>query len=185
MKNKIIGAALIAALGIGVIGCGNKVDEKKLVELTGDKNFAQIKQAWQNSILQDKKNDAKIYSYWLEENGEKAQSTFNADSFEQSFMMKYNKGIEDSKKKMSEMEKSVDKAITEAKQKGYFEIDYTIARAIRHEKQMASFAAFSSAFVRHTYIPFLSKQLKKISDANIELKKQRDDEMTKEINGGT
>ena len=184
MKRKIIGAALIAALGIGVIGCGNKVDEKRLVELTGDKNFAQIKQAWQNSILQDKKDDAKVYAYWLEENGQKAQATFNAKAFEQSFMMKYDEGITKTRKKMKEMSVSVDKTIAEAKQKGYFEIDYTIARAIRHEKQMASFAAFSSAFVRHTYIPFLSKQLKKISDANIELKKQRDDEITKEINGG-
>jgi len=172
VKKKIIVATVVAALSLSVIGCGNGVNEKRLVELTGDKNFNQVKQAWQNSILQEKPEDAKVYSYWLKENGQKAQATFNADSFEQSFMMKYNKGIEDSKKKMSEMEKSVDKTIAEAKKQGYSEIDWNLPRALRREKSNASFAAFSSAFVRNTYIPFLSKQLKKIDAANKELKRR-------------
>lgn len=182
MKKRIISAALVAALSIGVVGCGDSVEQKRLVELTGDKNFEQVKQAWQNSILQEKPDDAKVYAYWLEENGQKAQATFNADSFEQSFMMKYNKGIKDSKKKMSEMEKSVDKTIAEAKKQGYSEIDWNLPRALRREKSNASFAAFSSAFVRNTYIPFLSKQLKKIDAANKELKKRRDDAIDKELN---
>ena len=172
MKKRVISAALVAALGMSIVGCSGGVDEKRLIELTGDKNFNQVKQAWQNSILQEKPKDAKIYGFWLEKHGKEAQATFNAEAYEQSFMMKYKKGIEDSKKKMLEMEKSVNKTIAEAKKKGYTEINWNLTRALRREKSNASFAAFSSAFVRNTYIPFLTKQLKKISDANKKLKRR-------------
>jgi len=172
VKKKIIVAAVVAALSLSVIGCGNGVNEKRLVELTGQKNFEQIKQAWQNSILQEKPEDAKVYAYWLEKNGKIAEPTFNADAFEESFMMKYNKGIEETKQKMQKMKSSVDTEIANAKKHGYREVNWNIARALRNEKRMASFAAFSSAFVRDTYIPFLSKLLDKLDKANKELKRR-------------
>ena len=171
MKKRVISATLVAVLSMGVVGCSG-VDEKRLVELTGDKNFAQIKEAWQNAILQDKKEDARVYDYWLHQNGQAAESTFDADAFEESFMMKYNKGIKESRDKMKKMQESVDKEIANAKKHGYKEVNWNIKRALQREKRMASFGAFSSAFVRSEYIPFLNKQIKKLEAANKELKKR-------------
>ena len=182
MKKRVISAALIAALGLSIIGCGSGVDQKRLVELTGDKNFAQVKQAWITSILQDKKKDAQIYAYWLDKNGQKAQPSFDASAFEQSFMMKYNKGIKQTKEKMQEIKKSVDNLITKAEKHHRGEVDWNLGRALRNEQKMASFSAFASAFVRNTYIPFLSKQLDRIDAANQKLKKEEQARVQKEMN---
>ena len=182
MKKRVISTVLIAVLGLGIIGCGDGVDQKRLVELTGTKNFSQIKQAWITSILQDKKKDAKIYAYWLDKNGQKAQPSFDASAFEQSFMMKYNKGIKQTKEKMQEMKKSVDNLIEEAEKHHRSEVDWNLGRALRNEKKMASFSAFASAFVRNTYIPFLKKQLDRIDAANQKLKKEEQARVQKEMN---
>lgn len=182
MKRRVISVALIAALGLSVIGCGNGINHKKLVELTGDKNFSQIKKAWKISILQDKKENAKIYTYWLEKNGKKAQPTFNASAFEQSFMMKYNKGIQQTKVKMTEIRKSVSRMILQAEKDHSSEVNWNLGRALRNQEQMASFSAFESAFIRNTYIPFLSKQLKRIRIANQKLKKEEQARVQKEMN---
>lgn len=181
MRKRVISVALIAALGLSIIGCGDGVDQKRLVELTGDKNFAQIKQAWQSSILQEKTGDAKVYAYWLEKNGQKAQPTFDASAFEQSFMMKYNKGIKQTKEKMQEMRKSVSNMIQQAEKDHSSEVNWNLGRALRNEQRMASFSAFASAFVRNTYIPFLKKQLDRIDAANKKLKKEEQERVKKEM----
>jgi len=181
MKKRVISAALVAALSVGFVGCGNSVDQKRLVELTGDKNFEQVKQAWQSAIMQEKPEDAKIYDYWLHENGKVAEATFNTDGFEQSFMIKYNKELKKSKQKMAKIKEGVDKAIKEAKQHHWGEVDYQVARQLRQMEQMAVFAVPSSGFVRNTYYPFLQKQLKRIDEANKELKKLRDEKIKKDM----
>lgn len=61
-------AALIAVM-FGFSGCG--VDEARLAQLTGDKNFEQVKAAYKTAVFYDKKEDADVYKYYLKKNQDK------------------------------------------------------------------------------------------------------------------
>lgn len=67
MKKLIISAALVAAM---FTAC-DAVDKQKLAQLTGDKNFEQVKVAYKTAVYYDKKEDATIYKYYLTKNADK------------------------------------------------------------------------------------------------------------------
>jgi len=182
MKNwkKIsLSLALITAI-LATTGCSDSVDHKRLVELTGDKNFKQVEQAWAMSVLQENPKDRKIYGYWLKENGSKADSTFNSDNFKESIMSKYNKQIDQVKKHMAEIKKGIDEVVKAAKQK-HIKPEYYITRKLENEKTMASFQAPTSAFIRNTYYPFLQKQIKRLDDASDLVDKYNKKQLEKEM----
>ena len=163
---KTLSVAVAAGIiTVAVAGCSDSVNHKRLVELTGDKNFKQIEQAWAMSVLQEKPEDQKIYAYWLKENGSKADPTFKFENFKESIMSKYNKQISQVKKHMDEIKKGVDEVVKKAEQK-HIKPEYYITRKLENEKTMASFQAPTSAFIRKTYYPFLEKQIKRLDDAS-------------------
>ena len=169
LTKKLGAAILVAAISVMSVGCSDSVDQKRLVQLTGDKNFNQVKQAWQMSVLQEKPEDQKIYGYWLRENGTKAEATFNFENFKSAFMTQYNKDIGKIKERMKSIKTSVDKIVKESKEK-HRKMGYNMLRQLRNEKTMASFQAPTSAFIRKTYYPFLKQQMKRIYDAQDEVK---------------
>jgi len=169
VTKKLGAAILVAAISVMSVGCSDSVDQKRLVELTGNKNFDQVKQAWQMAVLQEKPEDQKIYAYWLEENGEKAEATFNFENFRDSFMMQYDKDINKIKKRMEAVKASVDKIVEKAKTK-HIKPSYRMIRQIQQEQTMASFQAPTSAFIRKTYYPFLKEQKKRLYAAQDEVK---------------
>lgn len=67
MKKIIISAALAAAL---FTGCGG-VDKERLAQLTGDKSFEQVKEAYKSAVLREMPEDAEVYAYYLSKNEEK------------------------------------------------------------------------------------------------------------------
>ena len=167
MKNwKKISLSLALITGIlATTGCSDSVDQKRLAELTGDKNFKQVEQAWSIALVQEKPKDQKIYAYWLKENGTKADPTFNFKTFKESIMIKYNKQIDQVKKHMNQIKKGVDEVVKKAEQK-HIKPEFYITRKLENEKTMASFQAPTSAFIRKTYYPFLEKQIKRLDDAS-------------------
>ena len=168
MKAVLLSAALVIG-GASITGCSDSVDKQKLVQLTGDKSFEEIKKAWQMSILQEKPDEAKIYAYWLKENGQKASPTFNFENFKTAFMTKYNEDISKIKKRMEAIKKDVDEEV-ESAEKSHREPGYRLYKALREEATMAGFQSFTSAFIRNTYIPFLEKQMKRISEKQKKIK---------------
>jgi len=148
---KILKVAAIAALTAAILtGCGG-VDKERLAELTGDKNLNQVKKAYLVSILQEKPEDRKIYAYWLEENGEKADPTFSAENYEKKCQMDYDKGISKLNAEMKKFQAKADKLIKENRSV------WRLQRKIRNEERSASFMAFSMKFIKDQYIPFLEK----------------------------
>ena len=77
MKLKLI---VITAAIILFSGCSG-IDEDKLVQLTGEKNFEQIKIAYALSVVQENEDDKSIYAYWLKENGKVADPIFSAENY--------------------------------------------------------------------------------------------------------
>jgi|AMQJ01.1.fsa_nt_gi hypothetical protein len=67
MKKLIMSAALVAAMFF--TGCG--VDEARLAQLTGDKNFDQVKESYKKAVFYDKKEDVEVYKYYLTKNADK------------------------------------------------------------------------------------------------------------------
>ena len=158
---KVLSVAVVTGIIAATTGCSDSVDHKRLVELTGDKNFKQIEQAWAMAVVQEKPEEQKIYAYWLKENGTKADPTFNFENFKESIMSKYNKQIAQVKKHMDEIKKGVDEVVKKAEEK-HIKPEYFMIKKLQNEKTMASFQVPTSAFIRKTYYPFLQKQIKRI-----------------------
>ena len=146
---RVVGATALLAATVFFSGCG--VDEDRLVELTGDKNFKQVKQAYVMSITMEKPKDKEIYAYWLEENGEKAEATFNAHNFMKKVNKDYSDGLKKVKEQMSKFQAEADQQVKDKK------INYNWLRKIEREKTMASFGSINSSFIKNTYFPFLKK----------------------------
>jgi len=163
-KKISLSLALITGI-LATTGCSDSVDHKKLVELTGDKNFKQVEQAWSIALVQEKPEEMKIYGYWLRENGSKADSTFKFENFKESIMSKYNKQIDQVKKHMAEIKKGIDEVVKTAKQK-HIKPEYFITRKLLDEEKMASFQVPTSGYIRNTYYPFLQKQIKRLDPAD-------------------
>jgi len=183
---KTLSAAVAAGIiTVAVSGCSDSgsdsVDAKRLLELTGDKNFKQVEQAWSIALVQERAEDQKIYAYWLKENGSKADPAFKFENFKESIMIKYNKQINQVKKHMDEIKKGVDEVVKAAEEK-HIKPEYFITRKLLNEKKMASFQVSTSGYIRNTYYPFLQKQIKRLDDASDAVdfydKKQLENEMS-------
>jgi len=77
MRNWKKVAIAVAAAGM-IVGCSSSVDKQKLADLTAGKSFKQVEQSYAMATYNDNP-DKKIYGYWLEKNGKKADPTFNFD----------------------------------------------------------------------------------------------------------
>ena len=77
MRNWKKVAIAIAVAGL-MIGCSSSIDKQKLADLTAGKTFKQVEQAYAMSVYNGNP-DQKVYAYWLQENGKKADPTFNFD----------------------------------------------------------------------------------------------------------
>jgi len=77
MRNWKKVAIAVAVAGM-IVGCSSGVDKQKLADLTAGKSFKQVEQAYAMATYNDNP-DRKIYAYWLEKNGRKADPTFSFD----------------------------------------------------------------------------------------------------------
>ncbi len=145
--NKITMAAITAGMLLGFAGCGNSVDQAKLAQLTGDKNFEQVKVAYTRAVI-NQNPDQKIYAFWLDENGKKADPTFNALNFETKVKNDYAEGI----KKMHEKMKEIEKA---------FKNHTLYYRDVQNELRAAAWSSNIKA-IHDEYIPFLEDISKKM-----------------------
>ena len=127
-----------------VTGCSG-VDENKLATLTGNKSFIQIKNAYKAAIANDNKENAKVYAYWLKENGQKADPIYNHSMYVKNIDLQLKQAIAEIDKKIADIK-------AHKKQVRY--------RDISEEIKMMQFLSASFAYVRNVYIPFL-KQVKK------------------------
>ena len=80
MRNWKKVAITVIIAGI-MAGCSNGVDKQKLADLTAGKTFKQVEQAYAMSVYNGNP-DQKIYAYWLQENGKKANPTFDFNLLE-------------------------------------------------------------------------------------------------------
>lgn len=167
-KVKILGLSVLAA--ILLIGCGG-VDEDRLAELTGNKNFEQIKQSYVTSVTMQNPEDTKIYAYWLAENGAKASPSFNFELFEKNIQNEYKKEIQKLEDSMKKIESNVNDLIQKSKSNERYRIEYRHVSQLRNLKKNYSFFAFGNAYIKDTYLPFISKQIK-ILDSEIDRKKK-------------
>lgn len=181
MKNLVKLSLVAAVLTVTFSACSGGVDKKRLAELTGDKNFKQVEQAWKMSVLQEKPKDQKIYAYWLKENGEKASATFDFDNFKTGFMTKYNDGLKKAKNEMAQIKSGVDKMVANIKKNNNYNDGWNMIRSLNTQKDMVSFQAGSSAFIRKVYYPFLQKQVDRITTAQDEAKKAEKAEMERKF----
>jgi len=77
MRNWKKVAVAVAVAGM-IVGCSSSVDKQKLADLTAGKSFKQVEQAYAMAIYNNNL-DQKVYAYWLEKNGKKADPTFSFD----------------------------------------------------------------------------------------------------------
>ena len=81
---------------------------------------------------------------------------------------------------MEAIKKDVDEGI-ESAEKSHREPGYRLYKALREEATMAGFQSFASAYIRNTYIPFLEKQMKRISETQKKIKKWKEEKIKKEL----
>jgi len=77
MRNWKKVAIAIAVAGM-IVGCSSGVNKQKLADLTAGKSFKQIEQSYAMSVYNSNSHQ-KVYAYWLQKNGKKADPTFNFD----------------------------------------------------------------------------------------------------------
>jgi hypothetical protein len=159
---KLIAVSAIAAAVLS--GCGSDIDENKLIELTGNKNFQQVKTEYIHSLVNDKKEELKIYGYWLKENGSKAESTFNYDHFQKQLNDALKKEMAKLDKKMLKIKTHVDSLIQKSQSSKRYVIEYREIKKLSEVLKMAYFYQETSAYYKNTYIPFLKKQLQMLRD---------------------
>ncbi|MEA2017826.1 MAG: hypothetical protein U9N59_05200, partial [Campylobacterota bacterium] len=114
MKTKLRTLALSTVAAAILTGCGG-VDEERLAELTGDKNFEQVKISYVTALALEKREDMKIYEHWLKENGKLAQPTFNFENYKTKINTEYEKQITIFEKKMTEISTKTDALIAKHK----------------------------------------------------------------------
>jgi len=141
--------AVIVTVGLILAGCSG-VDEKRLAELTGDKNLEQVKSAYVLAKTLERPDDAEIYMYWLEENGEKSDPSFSAEMYKKKTEMEIEKMHKEFDLKMKKIREEADRIIA----KGY--IDYRFIRNIGNEQRNVSFIAANIKYIKDVYYPFLS-----------------------------
>ena len=141
---KLVVAALVA---LTIVGCGG-VDEDRLAELTGSKNFEQVKMSYAMALIQEKKDDLEIYAYWLDEY-EDNDASFNFERFEKKAQMEYKEMITKLKKKMEEIKTNKDK--------------YRV-RQLQNERRMMNMTMSNFKFVKEVYAPFLTATIKEKLD---------------------
>lgn len=137
---QIVVAVLAATLLI--TGCGG-VDKNKLAQLTGTKNFEQIKQAYIYTVLQNVPEDKRIYAYWLQKH-EEENSGFDYNLFAKNIDMEYEKTVSEIENKMKTIE---------------IEIDKISLHQLQDERRTASFLALDVKIVKETYLPFLNRMI--------------------------
>ena len=104
MKNWKKVTIAIAVTSIIFTGCGDSIDKQKLADLTAQKSFKQIEEAYAMSVYNDNPN-AKIYAYWLKENGKKAKPTFDFEMVEMKVTKAKKKIDEEIEKKIKALPK--------------------------------------------------------------------------------
>lgn len=156
-RNLILKIGISAVSAIILSGCSG-VDEERLVQLTGNMNFQQVKQSYLISLSMDQKEDAKVYAYWLEENGEKAEATFDADNFIKKANLDHEANVQKLKDRMVAFQNEADALVKKGKK------SYAWLKKIKTEKRMASLGSLGSAFIKNTYYPFLKKIEKQVRD---------------------
>jgi len=141
---KVIVAALVA---LTIVGCGG-VDEDRLAELTGGKNFQQVKMSYAMALIQENEKDLEVYAYWLDEY-EDNDASFNFERFEKKAQMEYDQAIAKIKAKMEEIKANKDK----------FRV-----RQLQNERQTMRMVAGNFKFVKEVYVPFLTATIKEKLD---------------------
>ena len=140
---KLVVAALVA---LTIVGCG--VDEDRLADLTGGKNFQQIKMSYALAMIQENKKDLEIYAYWLDEY-EDNDASFNFGRFKKKAKMEYDQAIAKLKAKMDDIKTNKEK--------------YKV-RQLQNERQTMRMLAGNFKFVKEIYVPFLTKTIKEKLD---------------------
>ncbi len=141
MKNWKKVAIAIAVTSIIFTGCGDSIDKQKLADLTAQKSFKQIEEAYTMSVYNDNPN-AKIYAYWLKENGKKEQPSFDFDLLE----MKVQKGKKD-------IEKGVEKMIAKLPHMSY--------NSLKMLKTQTAFMGLSFKIYKEKLFPAISAEMHK------------------------
>lgn len=173
MKKQIKILTLSAIAAILLNACGSSIDENKLAELTGNKNFEQIKQSYILSVTTENKADQEIYTYWLKENGAKDQPSFSFDTFKKNIDLEYKKQIDLLKAQMAKISENVQAMILKSKEtNSKWEIDYRKIRDLKSQRMMYNYSSGNSSFIKNTYLPFLNTQIQLLKD-EIERKKQQ------------
>jgi len=140
---KLVIAGLVA---LTIVGCGG-VDEDRLAQLTGGKNFEQVKMSYAMALIQENKKDLEVYAYWLDEYADN-DAAFNFERFEKQGQMEYDQAISSLKKKMEEIKNKKDIRV----------------RDLQNERRMMNMTMGNFKFVRETYVPFLTATIKEKLD---------------------
>ncbi len=157
---KLIAISTVAAAVLS--GCSG-VDEDRLAELTGNKNFQQVKQSYISARALDKTENVKIYKYLLEKNGEKAQATFNFKMFEKQLDQQFLKQKDIYEKKMNLITKQNNDLIARSKSKG-FDIQYKYIHNLKKELKQTHILSTGSYYLKTVYIPFLGSEISKLKE---------------------
>ena len=136
-NNIVIGITAIVVLS----GCSG-VDEDKLAQLTGNQSFKNIKESYQIAVTSEDEDSIEVYEYWLDENGAKADPSFDSNPFKKNIKLNLKKAIEELKTKMAAIRDNPNQ-VRYRDIKGELEMMYMVGRNIK--------------FVREVYVPFLEK----------------------------
>ncbi|MDY0122846.1 hypothetical protein [Sulfurimonas sp.] len=105
MRKIIMSAALVAAMLF--TGCGGP-DPQKLAELTGDKTFEQVQNAYKMSVFNNKAGETEVYAYYLEQNEDKVVG-FDFDNFALKIDTDYQKVVKELEDKKQKLKDNLDK----------------------------------------------------------------------------
>ena len=152
MKIKMIIVSVLVTLSFS--GCG--VDKDRLVELTGGKNYSQIKKDFAITLANKNNADNEIYRYWLEKNGEKVDSTFDIELYEIEVVTGYKEQLKQINTSMKQLKVLVDNEVKRLKKKKYRKLNYNLIRQIDSEYTTASYLS-NLDYVKNIYLPFLKK----------------------------
>lgn len=89
-------------------GCGNTVDKQKLVELTGDKSFEQVKAAYKTAYFYEKKDEVEVYTYYLKKNEDKVPG-FDFEMYSTKTAQDYQKAKKELEEKLQKMRDNLHK----------------------------------------------------------------------------
>lgn len=104
MKKIIISAVMTTLL---FTGCGG-VDSQKLAQLTGDKTFDQVREAYTLSVLNEKPEDTEIYAYYFTKNEDKVVG-FDFDNFALKVKSDHTELVSKLETTLQHFEKNIDK----------------------------------------------------------------------------